>query len=434
MSGEHGHPDIDAAIAALSARIDTEHADSDHWRAVFVAENGQLRDRIAALEAALAPVDPFTADRYVTSTGDDTADGLTRSTAWRTLSRAFATNGVPAGLTLGAFGEGIIAGGALYDRGIRIMTPRDELVQVQGPGRYSLRLQRAHGTVIPPGADGMFRVLPPLTIVEPPAADGTDAGTIRQSAVEITDCNDLNVTLDVVAGTDFGVLVQGTSLRNRIAGYVTDAGHGFHLKGNLGMGVDRTWIEAAAVDCHRMIRNTAQGGDDYGAVGFVFENSTGGGLRVPYARRCFAPSRDYVADGGGIELYDATDAAIDGGSIRDCEGGIETGGSSGKGCKRITITGLRLEGDLGAGTGALGQPARSPGFLLRNLADSTVEFTADVTRAKDVLRVEAPGNGFAGSMSGTTITGTIQSRPGVNPIAQPNPLPAGLTLNVAVLP
>ncbi len=59
---------------------------------------------------------------------------------------------------------------------------------------------------------------------------------------------------------------------------------------------------------------------------------------------------------------------------------------------------------------------------------------ADVTRAKDVLRVEAPGNGFAGSMSGTMIRGVIQSRPGVNPIAQPNPLPTGLTVNVSVLP
>lgn len=402
MTGEHVHPDlaaVDHAHADLDERVRDISARVTGLVALGEAITADIADILTRL-AALEP-EPFTADYWVGGNGNDANDGLGPERPWKSLNKAFAT--AAAGKVIGLLGNGVITGGALYDKALTLAVAPGEDVQVQGPGRYSLRLQRANGTHVD-ASRGSLTMLPPLTIAEPAAADGTDPGATRQACVEITDSSDLRVHGDVLvrAGTDFGILAQGTCLRNYVVADVTDAGHGFMLKGNQGIGSDRSWYGGAAFDCGRMIRNTATGGDDYGAVGFVFENSTGGGLLEGWeAVGCYAASRDYGADGGGLELYDASDAVVQRGTVTDCEGGFETGGSAGKGCHRNQVS-LVLRGSLAAGATAAGKPVRSPGFLLRNFEASTLDVDVDITAARCIGEIYSEGN-FAGPIDNSTV-------------------------------
>lgn len=412
---EHEHPEIAARLDALGGVVSDEvetRKSEDVILAGRITSVGQvvtgthgpelvdLERRVRNLENRPVIVPgpaPFAPDFHVRPDGSDTADGLSRATAWRSVSKA------PAGKVTALWDGGVIAGGAIYDRDVHLVTAPGVHAMVRGSGQYSLRLQRAHGSTIHPGAGGSITAIAAADAVEA-IVDGEKPGTSRRACVQLTDSSDLDLDLRVVAGTDFGILTAGTLLRGRVIVDVADAGHGVMAKGNLGTGADRTWFGGRAHDCNRMVRNTRKAGDDYGAVGFVFEGSQGGGLLAGWsAERCYAPSFDYGFDGGGLEGYDATDVVVEAGTITDCEGGFETGGSSGKGLHRWTVSGLKLVGDLT-------RSGKSPAILVRNFEGSTLVFDADVTTARVLLEVYADSGQFGGSIANSRIRGTYRDR------------------------
>lgn len=427
---DHDLSEVDAALANQVARLDhlaTVLEAHDAIIATLIATGDSIMESLSGLDARLDRLEivpgpaPFVADYHIAPDGSDTADGLTRATAWRSIAKAPADK-----VTALWDGPGAITGGAIYDRTVHLTTAPGVRATIKGPGQYSLRLQRANGSTIKPGDDGAITVIAAADAVEP-TVNGEKPGTSRRSCVQLTDCNDLDIYgLTVVAGTDFGILVTN-GLRNWVIADVSDAAHGFMLKGNLGTGADRSWFGGHAHDCNRMVRNTRASGDDYGAVGFVFENSTGGGLEIGWqAARCFAPSFDYGYDGGGLEGYDATDVIVRPGTITGCEGGFETGGSSGKGMHRWDVRGLKLRGSMT-------RTGKSPAVLIRNFANSRLDFDADVTAARVVLEVYRDGGQFGGSIDNSSITGRSVVRPGI-PTMSLRDVPASTTVNVTEVP
>lgn len=408
---EHSHPEIaerlDAIGGVVADEVETRKSE-DAILADRVTKAQRLADeldlRVRALEDRPVIVPgpaPFAPDFHVRPDGSDTADGLTRATAWRSAAKA------PAGKVTALWDGGVIAGGAIYDRDVHLVTAPGVHAVLRGSGQYSLRLQRAHGSTIHPGAGGSITTIAAADAVEP-TVDGEKPGTSRRACVQLTDCNDLDLELRVVAGTDFGILTGGLLRRCRVVADVSDAGHGFMLKGDLGSGADRSWFGGRAHDCNRMIRNLRNPGSNqgaYGAVGFVWENSTGGGLLAGWlAERNHAPCFQYGFDGGAIEGYDSTDVVVEEGTGIDCEGGFETGGSSGRGMHNWRVSGLKIRGDIS-------RNGKSPGVLIRNFEGSTLDFDIDVVSGRVLLEVDGTqASGFGGSIANSRIRGTYVDR------------------------
>lgn len=418
MSGEHTHPESSERLDAIGGRVSDEveaRKSEDAILADRITAVARLVDdhnvNLARLEARVKALEdrpviipgpaPFAPDFHVRPDGSDTADGLTRATAWRSVTKA------PAGKVTALWDGGVIAGGAIADRQVHLVTAPGVHAQVKGPGQYSLRLQRSHGSTIHPGEGGSITMVPAADAVEA-TVNGEKPGTSRRACVQLTDCNDLNLDIRVVAGTDFGILTAGTLLRGRVIADVSDAGHGFMAKGNLGTGADRTWIGGIAHDCNRMVRNLrkpASGQGAYGAVGFVWENSTGGGLLAGWrAERNHAPCFQYGFDGGAIEGYDSTDVVVEEGTGIDCEGGFETGGSSGRGMHNWRVSGLKIRGDIS-------RSGKSPGVLIRNFEGSTLDFDIDIVSGRVLLEVDGTqASGFGGPIDNSRIRGTYVDR------------------------
>lgn len=417
-SHKHDMPQaFETRINSIEEMAATAQADSgtattrslEASRAVELADERMtdIERRLAALEEGTPEV-PFAADYWVNAeTGSDTADGRTPATAFKTLARAA---GHSRSIALVGTATPIEAADFLDITETRLLAaPGSTSPSVRGNTR-SARFQRCVDLHIDPA----IRFLPPRTELEPRnPATGEDPGTIRQSTVEVTDCIGLTGGITSLGGTDFGVLLQGTNLRNALTVDVEHAGIGLMLKGNGGVGEDVTKILLHARDCDRMVRNTATPtSDDYGGCAYTFENSTGYEIvEGSTAERCYSKpvgtgpgSYDYPrnsvqgSDGGG-DLYDAVNGKVSI-TMRDCQGGFETGGSSGRGCKGFTVN-LVLEGDMAAGL--TGTPADGVGAIIRNLSDSIVNIDATrVTRAYRIASLGGAG-GFAGPITGTTV-------------------------------
>lgn len=418
----HRHPQEEQRIANETADRKSEDAILADRIAAVERLTGDLDRRVARLEIVPGP-EPFTADYHIAPDGSDTADGLTRATAWRSVAKA------PAGKVSALWdGPGAITGGAVYDRDVHLVTATGVHAVIGGymagaaKAKHTLRLQRAHGSTARPGAGGSITVGQPLDFGTVAAADGEKVES-RRAALELTDSNDLGLDLRVVAKTDFGVLTAGSVLRGDIRLDVSDAGHGVMLKGILGTGSDRTWFSGHAHDCNRMVRNLRDwsAGGAYGAVGWVNEGADGGGLRDWASSRNFAACFQYGFDGGGIEGYNGTNFVVEPGVITDCEGGFETGGSSGKGIHGWTITGLRI-------VGAMTRNGKSPAVLIRNFEGSTLDFDADVTSARVLLEVYQDAGQFGGSIDNSVIRGTYVRR-GI-PATSLRDVPASTTVSM----
>ena len=195
------------------------------------------------------------------------------------------------------------------------------------------------------------------------------------------------------------VQITGSELYHNGAGIVI---HG----GGRGVLVDGNNVHDQDV----IVQNTAAPEDDFGGYGLgatFITDKPGPVFRGNIVLRNHGPSTDYRVDGGGMELYQASNTTVTGNTFQANDGVLETGTGAGGRC-----TGNVFTRNTAVGGAAPAGFDRDTGLVLRCAADSVISgntFT-DLDRFTFLL---ATGGSFAGSLDGLRITGnTVTYRKG----------------------
>jgi hypothetical protein len=165
--------------------------------------------------------------------------------------------------------------------------------------------------------------------------DRTTGATVR--GVTVRDGRGVNAAglpvgcYGILATSSRAVLIASSEVFHNGAGIVISrGGHGVVVEHN---------------DVHDqdvIVQNSADRLDDFGGYGLgasFITDKPGPVFRDNTVARNFGPSTDYGLDGGGMEIYDASNTTITGNHFSDNDGVMETGTGSGGGCANNVFTG-----------------------------------------------------------------------------------------------
>ena len=264
----------------------------------------------AAVLVGGQPAVAATGTYYVDSVnGDDTNSGLSPDQAWRTLTRA---NSAP-------------------------LAQGDRLLLARGSHFTDRMVIDADGAPDAPILISAYGATGNTPVIESTAADGPCV-TLGGSYLTLT-------YLDVhnCAGTAGGILVRGSSVvvsHNLITNNTT----GIEVDTNA---ADARLLDNDLVDNNRMIVNSDEKDDDYGAFGILLH-----GLRTEVAWNRIsgsdAASHDYGRDGGAVEIYGARQSVVHHNIAVDNVAFAELGNASSAG-NTYAYNVVRSDGDIAAG-------------------------------------------------------------------------------------
>ena len=335
-----GERRIDARRRGSCAKLKTESASVDHsyvnnWlrRAVLGSFLGIAVVVFAAgptwSEASAGTFGPPTTF-YVAVNGSDTNPG-TVGAPWRTLQRAVIAS--PSGSRV-EVGPGTYAPFVVSRPNITIAAATQGTVTVLGT--------RAVRDVILIKANTVTLLGLTIAGCVPNSAPigGFEAG--GSSGVRVDD-NVRGVLLDSLTirdshGTNadglpfgcYGVMIHNASMVTVVNSNIYHNGYGVFIEGGGGgISIANNVIH----DNDVMVRNTSHvANDDFGGVGIGFNDSSGSSATGNSLYNNFATSHDWGTDGGGIEIYGASNTTIAGNSLSNNDDVLETGAGKGARC------------------------------------------------------------------------------------------------------
>jgi len=269
----------------------------------------------------------FAKNYYVSSLGNDTNNGLSITTPWKTLSK------VQSSMSLFIAGDSI-----LFRRGDSFS------------GVLSITRSGALNSPIVFGAYGTG---------DKPKFIGTGAtinGLFTTFNRSYLTFDNLWITDPSISSTDRAVLskirraflFQGTSNNNCVISNckIELVGVGLYSEG------PSNTMQGCDVGNLRMVVSDTLRDNDYGANPVVLASSKNRILNN-YFHDCWAVSKDYRFDGGAVEIYANGSSTVDSNFIAyntfyDCNGGVEIGGGSGSTVKNITFAYNRFINNGGA--------------------------------------------------------------------------------------
>jgi hypothetical protein len=203
--------------------------------------------------------------------------------------------------------------------------------------------------------------------------------------------------------TNIGTGISGSTIQN-VEIYDTATGIGFYHAG-IGNVVQSSFIH----DNTRMIQNSTSSSYGANGVSIVNTQATGASKSLPSVlvrdNRISGnggPSLAYGYDGGAVEFYQSSYAAVVSNVMWDNEGGIETGTST----SMMPLVGNVISYNVLYGRG--NQNGSSPLFLLRAAADGEVTHnTIDLTSGNDVFRIQECSGGYCGSIANLVVTDNV---------------------------
>jgi parallel beta-helix repeat protein len=182
-----------------------------------------------------------------------------------------------------------------------------------------------------------------------------------------------------------------------------------------------------------IIRNNTAGNDDFGAVAIGFAQVSGTPGPIAENNTMYnnqGPSNDYGTDGGGFEIFNASNLTLRNNTLYNNENILETGTQSGGSCKNNSFTGNTVSGKTAGST-----ITNAVGMILRCAQNTTID-SNNITKINWwVFEIEQDAT-FGASIDGLTITNnTIDQTPASGTTSEKtyslnlNPSGHGMTVN-----
>lgn len=336
---------------------------------------------------------------YVSTSGSDFGTGSV-SAPWRSLQHA--VSNAPAGSTIN------VAAGQYSPFTVRVPD-----LKIVGAGRTStvvvgnsasrdvIAVQAARTAIRSVGVSGCV----------PKVVPGEGYENAGASGIAITSGGDGSSVLDTqVAGktalNEFGLNFAcfGISLRDvrnvTVDGSdISGSGLGLFIR-HAGSGIRAT--NNRIHDNHAMIRNTIVGGDDFGGIAVSLNkitDSPGPTVASNVLYNNFAPSHDYGVDGGGFDIYGASNVTMDNNTIYNNVNIVETGGDTGDMCSNNVFS-----NNIASGRSSNSGLTISAGLLLR--CGSHMHIVNNrISNVDWWTFAVSPAGGNVASLSGLTVTG-----------------------------
>ncbi|NMO56638.1 DUF1565 domain-containing protein [Actinoplanes sp. TBRC 11911] len=337
---------------------------------------------------------------WVSTHGSDRAAG-TPASPWRTIQHAVAL--APAGSKIFVRG-GNYAPFQLDRAGLTVTSAPGERATIVGrSGTRNVVTVTAGGTTVA-NLTVQGCVPNPRANVDITGDEGSgiridQTGKVTVSGVTVRDSDGHNAA-GLPVGC-YGVLVTDSTDVHVTKSDVYHNGAGIVVSGGGGRGVlvDDNDVH----DQNVIIWNSAAPDDDFGGYGlaatFVSE-SPGPVFRGNTVQRNHGESSDYGDDGGGMELYDASNITISQNTFEANDGVMETGTSG-----RSACGGTVFSDNKAIGTG----PDFDTGLVLRCGTGMVISGNTFTNMAKFTFLLQTGGD-FAGKIDGTRITGNEVTR------------------------
>jgi parallel beta-helix repeat protein len=367
---------------------------------------------------------------YVATTGSDTAAG-TSSAPWKTIQHAVDT--APAGAKISVL-AGSYTPFKVTRANLQVVGASAATVTITGAAgvRDVVLISANNVTVSNLTVTGCVPNSNPIGGFEDQPSTGVrvDDGTSGAVVSGMTIANS-DTTLNT-QGLKFGC--YGVFIHN--ATNATIDGNNIHHNG---YGVDVVGGGGGVViknnqihDNDVIIRNNTTANDDFGAVAIGFAQVTGTPGPVAENNTIYnnqGPSNDYGTDGGGFEIFNASNLVLRGNTIYNNENILETGTQSGGSCKNNAFTGNNVSGKSSGST-----IANSIGMILRCAQNMTIDNNTISKINWWVFDIEQDST-FGASIDGLTITNnTIDQTPASGTTSEKtyslNVNPAGHGMNI----
>jgi parallel beta-helix repeat protein len=294
---------------------------------------------------------------YVSTSGSDGSAG-TQGAPWRTIQKA--VNATPAGGTV-MIGAGTYAPFTISTPNLTVAAMPATTVTVVGTttARDVILIHANEVTVRGLTVTGCVPHSAPSGGFESDGSSGVRIDDKTTGALldgmTIRDSHAINA--DGLAYGCYGVIVHNASAATIQHSTIYHNGYGIFVAGS-GAGI--AIIDNTVHDNDVMIRNTRVLGDDFGGVGIGFNNTSGVTATGNRIYNNVAHSHDWGTDGGGFEIYNSSNIAIDDNTISNNEVALETGSGNGGSCLNN-----RFVGNDVAGRTAGSRLSHSPGLILR---------------------------------------------------------------------
>jgi hypothetical protein len=201
----------------------------------------------------------------------------------------------------------------------------------------------------------------------------------------------------VMATSSRGVVIASSEVYHNGAGIVIS-------RGGRGVLVENNDVHDQDV----IVQNSADKLDDFGGYGLgasFITDKPGPVFRDNTVTRNFGPSTDYGVDGGGMEIYDASNTTVTGNRFSDNDGVMETGTGNGGGCSNNVFT----SNTATARSSSVGMDSNT-GLVLRCAANLLVRDNT-FTDLDNFTFLLASGGEFAGKIDGLRIeSNTVTKR------------------------
>jgi parallel beta-helix repeat protein len=181
-----------------------------------------------------------------------------------------------------------------------------------------------------------------------------------------------------------------------------------------------------------IIRNNTAGNDDFGAVAIGFAQVTGTPGPIAENNTMYnnqGPSNDYGTDGGGFEIFNASNLTLRNNTIYNNENILETGTQSGGSCKNNAFTGNTVSGKTSGST-----ITQSVGMILRCADHMNIDNNSFTKINWWVFEIESDAT-FGSGIDGMEITNnTVDQTPASGTTSEKtyslNLNPSGHSLNI----
>lgn len=273
---------------------------------------------------------PSATDYYVSPSGNDAAAGSSAA-PWKTIQKAVAT--APGGAII-RVKAGTYTPFTVTRSGLSILSAPNEKVVIKGTAgtKHVIAINASNTTV---SGMSVIGCVPDSSLANSGVYIGSTTG-VKVTDMVIADSHGKN-TAGVTVGC-YGVSTVGASNFTLSGNDIYHNGSGINVSGG---GQNAQLLNNKIHDNDVLILNGGGDNDDYGAVGITFDSITASPGPLAQGNILYnniGPSQDYGTDGGGFEIFKASNVRMASNTIYNNDNIIETGTDGSAECTNNSFT------------------------------------------------------------------------------------------------